>query len=198
LCTEITSRLTRNKDKLDDLKRQMEYKEVKIQNMERLYVELENIIKENIKNNNQQLLTLDQFLVFIGQNDKIKDECEVLENDKKNLLEDYNSLMRENVNLRSKDESFELEKVKFALEEISNMGTLHSEAEQKINTLQTKFSELNKEHNYLNEQIANVNKELDFLNLDNIRLSKEVKNDEKIEESNKEAEENKSATENHY
>lgn len=163
-----------NKDKLDDLKRQMEYKEFKIQNMERLYVELENIIKENIKNNSEQLLTLEQFIEFIGQNDRIKEECESLELEKKNLLEEYNNLLRENVNLRSKDESFELEKVKFALEEISSMGSLHSEAEQKINNLQARFSDLNKEYNQLNEQIANVNKAIETLNFENARLNKEL------------------------
>jgi outer membrane murein-binding lipoprotein Lpp len=165
-----------NKDKLDDLKRQMEYKEFKIQNMERLYVELENIIKDNIKNNCEQLLTLDQFVEFISQNESIKEECEQLEVEKKNLIEDYNKLLRENVNLRSKDESFELEKVKFALEEISNMGTLHAEAEQKINSLQSKFSELNKEYNALTEQIAAINRTLENLNIDNARLNKELNN----------------------
>lgn len=165
-----------NKDKLDDLKRQMEYKEFKIQNMERLYVELENIIKDNIKNNCEQLLTLDQFVEFISQNEAIKEECEQLEIEKKNLIEDYNKLLRENVNLRSKDESFELEKVKFALEEISNMGTLHAEAEQKINSLQSKFSELNKEYNSLTEQISAINRTLENLNIDNARLNKELNN----------------------
>ena len=165
-----------NKDKLDDLKRQMEYKEFKIQNMERLYVELENVIKENIKNNSEQLLTLEQFVDFISQNDKIKEECENLENEKKNLLEDYNILLRENVNLRSKDESFELEKVKFALEEISNMGNLHSEAENKVNLLQTKFSDLNKEYNFLNNQVAVINKSLESLTFDNTQLNKDLTN----------------------
>jgi hypothetical protein len=165
-----------NKDKLDYLKRQMEYKEFKIQNMERLYVELENIIKDNIKNNCEQLLTLEQFVEFIAQNDIIKEECDQLELEKKNLNEDYNKLLRENVNLRSKDESFELEKVKFALEEISNMGTLHAEAEQKINSLQTKFSDLNKEYNVLNEQIAAITKSLETLNLDNAKLNKDLNN----------------------
>jgi outer membrane murein-binding lipoprotein Lpp len=154
----------------------MEYKEFKIQNMERLYVELENIIKDNIKSNCEQLLTLEQFVEFIAQNDIIKEECEQLELEKKNLNEDYNKLLRENVNLRSKDESFELEKVKFALEEISNMGTLHAEAEQKINSLQTKFSDLNKEYNVLNEQIAAITKNLESLNLDNAKLNKDLNN----------------------
>ena len=165
-----------NKDKLDDMKRQMELKEFKIQNMERLYMELENIIKENIKNNNEQLLTLDQFVEFICQNDKLKDECYLLETEKRNLLEDYNNLVRENVNLRSKDESFELEKVKFVLEEISSTGTLHSEAELKINSLQSKYSELNKDSNYLNEQILLMSNKIESLNFDNVRVNKDLTN----------------------
>ena len=165
-----------NKDKLDDMKRQMELKEFKIQNMERLYMELENIIKENIKNNNEQLLTLDQFVEFICQNDKLKDECYLLETEKRNLLEDYNNLVRENVNLRSKDESFELEKVKFVLEEISSTGTLHSEAELKINSLQSKYSELNKDSNYLNEQILLMSNKIESLNFDNVRVNKDLSN----------------------
>lgn len=163
-----------NKDKLDDLKRQMEYKEFKIQNMERLYIELENIIKENIKTNNEQLLTLEQFVEFIKQNERIREECEQLELEKKNLLEDYNILLRENVNLRSKDESFEIEKVKFALEEISNLGSLHAEAELKINSLQSKFSDLNLEYNCLNEQISAINKTLESLNFEDPRHKKDL------------------------
>jgi len=38
-------------------------------------------------------------------------------------------LLRENINLKSKDESFELEKIKESLDEISSMGNLHKEAE---------------------------------------------------------------------
>jgi hypothetical protein len=123
-------------EKIETMKKDLESKEFKIQNMERLYVELENIIKENIRLNNEQLLSLEQFSEFVAQNDILKEECEFLEEEKKKCLEDYNNLLRENVNLRSKDESFEIEKIKDALVEISAMGTLHKEAENKINKLQ--------------------------------------------------------------
>ena len=83
-------------DKIDNIKKEMELKEFKIQNMERLYVDLENIIKENIRLNNEQLLTLIQFIEFISQNEKIKLENDVIELEKKNLLNDYNILLREN------------------------------------------------------------------------------------------------------
>lgn len=161
-------------DKIEDLKKELESKEFKIQNMERLYVELENIIKENIRLGNDQLLSLDQFSEFVSQNDKLKLECDGLEEEKKKSIEDYNNLLRENVNLRSKDESFELEKVKDALEEMATMGTLHKEAEIKINKLQDKFKDLNKECNDLTNQIVQITKNLESLNIDNNKLNKEL------------------------
>ena len=44
----------------------IEDKEFTIQNMERLYVELENIIKDNMKNYREQLLSLEQFDNFMA------------------------------------------------------------------------------------------------------------------------------------
>ena len=161
-------------ERIEDLKKELEVKEFKIQNMERLYVELEDIIKENIRLGNEQLLTLEQFSEFVAQNDKLRDECNALEEEKKKCIEDYNNLLRENVNLRSKDESFELEKIKDALEEISTMGNLHKEAEQRINKLQEKFKEMSKECGGLTNQIMTITKNLESLNIDNVRLSKEI------------------------
>jgi chromosome segregation ATPase len=160
--------------KIDDLKRELEIKEFKIQNMERLYVDLENIIKENIRNGSDQLLTLEQFSQFAAQNDELRQECEALDEEKKQCLEDYNILLRENLNLRSKDESFEFEKVKDALDELSAMGNLQKEAEQRINKLQDKFKDLNKECNELTEQIRDLTKSLESLNIDNVKLNREI------------------------
>lgn len=162
-------------EKIEELKKELEIKEFKIQNMERLYVELENIIKENIRLGNEQLLSLDQFADFVQQNEKLKYECEKLEEEKRNLIEEYNNLLRENVNLRSKDESFEFEKVKDALEEISMLGNLHKEAESRINKLQEKFKELNKESVGLTNQIKTITKNLESLNIDNTKLNRELK-----------------------
>ena len=162
-------------DKIEELKKELEIKEFKIQNMERLYVDLENIIKENIRLGNEQLLSLDQFAEFVQQNDRLKYECDKLEEEKRNLIEEYNNLLRENVNLRSKDESFEFEKVKDALEEISMLGNLHKEAESRINKLQEKFKELNKEGAVLTNQIKTITKNLESLNIDNNKLNKELK-----------------------
>lgn len=161
-------------DKIDNIKKEMELKEFKIQNMERLYVDLENIIKENIRLNNEQLLTLIQFIEFISQNEKIKLENDVIELEKKNLLNDYNILLRENINLRSKNESFELEKVKDALEELSSLGKIQAESQLRIKTLQNRFNELTKESSNLTNQIVNITKNLESLNIDNIKLNQEL------------------------
>jgi chromosome segregation ATPase len=160
--------------KIEDLKKDLEIKEFKIQNMERLYVELENIIKENIRTGSDQLLTLEQFSQFAAQNDQLREEIEALEEEKKQCLEDYNNLLRENLNVRSKDESFELEKIKDALEEISTMGTLQKEAEQRINKLQDRFKNLNKECNTLTNQVKDITKSLESLNIDNVKLNREI------------------------
>ena len=160
--------------KIEDLKKELEVKEFKIQNMERLYVELENIIKENINKGSEQLLTLEQFENFIFQNEKLKEECLILENEKQRCIEEYNNLLKENISLKSKDESFELEKIKEALDGISNMGNLHKEAEMKINKLQAKYYELSKECEELTNSINKITKNLDALNLENDRLAKEL------------------------
>ena len=52
--------------RIEQLKNELEDKEFTIQNMERLYVELENIIKDNMKNYREQLLSLEQFDNFMA------------------------------------------------------------------------------------------------------------------------------------
>ena len=160
--------------RIEQLKNELEDKEFTIQNMERLYVELENIIKDNMAQKREQLLSLEQFDNFVAQNDKIKKECELLEEEKNKLLKEYNNLLRENLNLKSKDESFEIEKIKDVLEEISTMGTLQKEAESRIRKLQDRYSQLSNECNDLTEQIKSITKTLEGLNIDNPRLNKEL------------------------
>ena len=160
--------------RIEQLKYELEDKEFTIQNMERLYVELENIIKDNMAQKREQLLSLEQFDNFVAQNDKLKKECELLEEEKNKLLKEYNNLLRENLNLKSKDESFEIEKIKDVLEEISTMGTLQKEAESRIRKLQDRYSQLSNECNDLTEQIKNITKTLEGLNIDNPRLNKEL------------------------
>ena len=51
--------------KIEDLKNELESKEFTIQNMERLYVELENVIKDNIKKGNEKLLKKEKYNDYI-------------------------------------------------------------------------------------------------------------------------------------
>ena len=160
--------------KIESLKNELESKEFTIQNMERIYIELETIIRNNMQKGKDQLLPLEQFDTFVSQNDIIKKECNELEEEKNNLLKEYNNLLRENLNLKSKDESFEIEKIKDVLEEIATMGNLHKEAEKRIEKLNIRYSELTQECNSLTEQIKNITKTLEGLNIDNPRLNKEL------------------------
>jgi len=162
--------------KIEDLKNELESKEFTIQNMERLYVELENIIKDNIQKGNEQLLTMEQFNDFLSQNDKLKSEIKKLENEKERLNKDYNNLLKENLNLRSKDESFEIEKVKEVLDEVGAKGLSQKEAEKKITALQNKYKQLNQECNQLNEKINKLTKNLRGLNIENEKFNEELNN----------------------
>lgn len=161
-------------NRIEELKKELEIKEFKIQNMERLYMELENIIKENIENKADQLLSLEQFEKFISQNEKLKEDCFELEEEKQRCIEEYNNLLKENINLNSKDESFELEKVKQALDEISSLGNVHKEAEGKISKLQEKYSQLTKECEEITNNIMKITKNMESLNIENGKLNKEL------------------------
>ena len=65
-------------------------------------------------------------------------------------------------------------KIKDVLEEISTMGTLQKEAENKIRKLQDRYNQLSNECNELTEQIKSITKTLEGLNIDNPRLNKEL------------------------
>ena len=160
--------------KIEKLKTELESKEFAIQNMERIYVELEDLIKENLAKEKDPILTLEEFDDFVSQNDQIKKDCEELEEEKNKLLKEYNNLLRENLNLKSKDESFEIEKIKDVLEEIATMGNLQKEAESRLQKLQIRYTQLTKECNGLTDQIRNITKTLEGLNIDNPRLNKEI------------------------
>lgn len=163
-------------NKIDKLKEELESKEFTIQNMERLYVEIETVIKENSKKGKETLLSLEEFDNYVKQNDRLQEECDILEKEKNKLLDDYNNLLRENLNLKSKDESFEVEKMKDVLEEISTMGNLHKEAEKRIQKLQGKYTDLAKECKGLTDQITAITKTLEGLNIDNPKLKDEITN----------------------
>ena len=162
--------------KIEELKNELESKEFTIQNMERLYVELENIIKDNIQKGNEQLLTMEQFNDFLSQNEQLKNEIKLLEEEKNKLNKDYNQLLKENINLRSKDESFEVEKIKEVLDEIGAKGLSQKDAERKIYNLQNKNKKLEKECNNLKEKIKKLTNSLRGLNIDNQKFNNELLN----------------------
>lgn len=160
--------------KIEELKKELESKEFTIQNMERLYIELENVIKNNISQGNEQLLTMEQFNDFISQNDKLKQEIKMLEDEKDKLTKDYNNLLKENLNLRSKDESFEVEKIKDALNELSLGGNNNKGVETKIKALQEKYKTLSTECSEIEQKIKRLTNVLKGLNIDNNKFNQEL------------------------
>ena len=85
-------------------------------------------------------------------------------------------LLKENLNLRSKDESFEVEKIKDALNEITILkGNIDSKsAESKIKSLQEKNKQLTKECNELADKISKLTINLKALNIDNAKFNEEL------------------------
>ena len=82
--------------------------------MERLYIELEDVIKDNIQKGNEQLLTMEQFSDFLNQNVRLKEEIKQLEQEKMKLDEQYSKVLKENVALRKNDEEYD-----------KNLGCVH-------------------------------------------------------------------------
>ena len=108
------------KEKINTLQTDLKSKERTIQNMERIYIELEDIIQNNIDDGNEDLLTMEQFTDFVSQNQKLKDEIKVIENEKINIEGKYNKILKENMILRKNDERFENEFLKKLMNEIEN------------------------------------------------------------------------------
>jgi chromosome segregation ATPase len=160
--------------RIEKLKNELEIKEFTIQNMEKIYIELEHIIKQNVSQGKAQPLTVEEFDMFITTQNIIINECDKLEKERNSLLNEYNCLLRENVNLKSLNESFEIEQMKNALEEIATMGNVQKEAEKRLHVLQKKYNELYNECNELTNKMLNVIKTLDGLNIDNLKLNKSI------------------------
>lgn len=183
---------------IEELKAELESKEFTIQNMERLYIELENVIKKNISKGSEQLLTMDQFNDFVSQNDKLKAQVKLLEDEKDKLNKDYNNLLKENLNLRSKDESFELEKIKDVLNELSLHTPGNKHAEQQINELQEKYKALIKENTDLTEKIQTLTNKLKAINIDNPIFDNELNQiDKELKSASNDKKLNKSFSENY-
>ena len=156
------------KNKINSLKNELESKEFTIQNMERLYIELEDVIKDNIQKGNEQLLTMEQFSNFLNQNGRLKDEIKQLELEKIKLDEKYSQVLKENVMLRKKDEDYDKQKIEEILKSYDKEKNKNGkdEALKKINEYKNKQQKLNNEYNNITEKIDNLILTLKGLNIE--------------------------------
>ena len=157
-------------NKIDSLKNELESKEFTIQNMERLYIELEDVIKDNIQKGNEQLLTMEQFSDFLNQNVRLKEEIKLLEQEKIQLDEKYSQILKENVTLRRNDEEYDKKKIDeilkdFEIKEKNKTGK--EEALKKINEYKKKQQKLNEEYNNIKIKIEKLIRALKGLNIEN-------------------------------
>ena len=166
------------KNKINSLKNELESKEFTIQNMERLYIELEDVIKDNIQKGNEQLLTMEQFSNFLNQNVRLKDEIKELEQEKMKLDEKYSQVLKENVLLRKKDEEYDKQRVEDILKSYDKEKnkTGKDEAIKKINEYQNKQNKLNKEYDDIKEKIENLILNLRGLNIESNNFNQHLSN----------------------
>ena len=161
-------------NKIKSLKNELESKEFTIQNMERLYIELEDVIKDNIQKGNEQLLTMEQFSDFLNQNVRLKDEIKALELEKTKLDEKYAQVLKENVALRKNDEEYEKQKIDeilktYEIKENNKSGK--EEALKKINEYKKKQKKLNDEYNNIKNKIEKLIWTLKGINIENNNLN---------------------------
>ena len=166
-------------NKIDALKNELESKEFTIQNMERLYIELEDVIKDNIQKGNEQLLTMEQFSDFLSQNVRLKEEIKALEQEKIKLDEKYSQILKENVALRKNDEEYDKAKIDeilkdFEIKEKNKAGK--EEALKKINEYKKKQKKLNDEYENIKNKIKKLIYELKGLNIDNKNFNLHLNN----------------------
>ena len=155
-------------NKIESLKNELESKEFTIQNMERLYIELEDVIKDNIQKGNEQLLTMEQFSDFLNQNVRLKEEIKQLEQEKIKLDEKYSQVLKENVALRKNDEEYDKQKIDEILKsfEIKDKNK-KEEAIKKINEYKKKKKKLNEEYNKIVNKIKKLINSLKGLDIEN-------------------------------
>ena len=156
-------------NKIESLKNELESKEFTIQNMERLYIELEDVIKDNIQKGNEQLLTMEQFSDFLNQNVRLKEEIKLLEQEKIKLDEKYSQVLKENVTLRKNDEEYDKQKIEeilkdFEFKEKNKAGK--EEALKKINEYKKKQDKLNEEYDNIKNKIEKLISSLKGLNIE--------------------------------
>ncbi len=166
------------KNKINSLKNELESKEFTIQNMERLYIELEDVIKDNIQKGNEQLLTMEQFSNFLNQNVTLKEEIKQLEQEKIKLDEKYSQVLKENVLLRKSDEEYDKQKIDEILKsydkEKNKIGK--DEALKKINEYKIKQKKLNDEYNGIKNKIEKLILVLKGLNLESKNFNMHLEN----------------------
>ena len=166
------------KNKINSLKNELESKEFTIQNMERLYIELEDVIKDNIQKGNEQLLTMEQFSNFLNQNVRLKDEIKQLEIEKLKLDEKYSQVLKENVMLRKKNEDYDKQKIEEILKsydkEKNKIGK--EDAIKKRNEYKNKQEKLNKEYDDIKEKIENLILTLKGLNIESKNFNDHLNN----------------------
>ena len=166
------------KNKINSLKNELESKEFTIQNMERLYVELEDVIKDNIQKESEQLLTMEQFSNFLNQNVKLKDEIKQLEQEKIKLDEKYSQVLKENVRLRKNNEEYDKQKVEEILKSFDKEKNriAKEEAMKKINEYKNKQQKLNKEYNDIKDNIEKLILKLKGLNIESQNFASHLNN----------------------
>jgi hypothetical protein len=158
-------------DMLSKLKREMELKEFKIQNMEKLYVEIESMIKENIIYNNDYIFTIEQFSQFVSKNERILVEYKNLQKEKTVLEQRINELIKENINLRSQNESFDFHQVANVLEELSRIDKTYSLT---LKSLEDKFKELSCENDQISQCLEKILKKHEKLSDENDKLNQQL------------------------
>ena len=156
-------------NKIESLKNELESKEFTIQNMERLYIELEDVIKDNIQKGNEQLLTMEQFSDFLNQNVRLKEEIKQLEQEKIKLDEKYSQVLKENVRLRKNNEEYDKQKVEEILKSFDKEKNkiAKEEAMKKINEYKKNQKKLNEEYNKIVNKIKKLINSLKGLDIEN-------------------------------
>ena len=155
-------------NKIESLKNELESKEFTIQNMERLYIELEDVIKDNISKGNEQLLTMEQFSDFLNQNVRLKEEIKQLEQEKAKLDEKYSQVLKENVALRKDDEEYDKKKIDEILKNFEPKDkNKKEEALKKINEYKKKQRKLNDDYYKIVNKIKLLINSLKALDIEN-------------------------------
>ena len=136
--------------------------------MERLYIELEDVIKDNISKGNEQLLTMEQFSEFLNQNVRLKEEVKKLEQEKAKLDEKYSQVLKENIALRKNDEEYDNQKIEEILKNFEPKDkNKKKEVIKKINEYKKKQKKLNEDYNKIVNKINKLINSLKGMDIKN-------------------------------